>query len=71
MRGFAILLALVLAVSVLGGCKAWDMSDPLHPQHGNYNSLSGCEPCVRCNSCCECNDCEPSCGPNLPKGPGY
>lgn len=71
MRGFAILFALVLAASAFGGCRAWDMSDPFHPGHGNRNSLSGCEPCVRCNSCCECNDCGPVCGPNTPKGPGY
>lgn len=71
MRGFAILFALFLAASAFGGCRAWDMSDPFHPQHGNRNSLDGCEPCERCNSCCECNDCGPVCGPNTPKGPGY
>ena len=72
MRGFAILFALVLATAAFGGCKAWDFSDPFHPQHGNRNSLDGCEPCVRCNDCCPCDQgCTPRCDNSQHPGPGY
>ncbi len=72
MRRFAILFALALGAAALGGCKAWDLSDPLHPRHGNRHSVDGCEPCVRCDDCCPCDTgCTSGCANGQPAGPGY
>jgi hypothetical protein len=67
MRRIAILLALVLGLTLLGGCRAWDFSDPFHPVQGNRNTLDGCTPCAR--PCCP-SDCDFGCG-NTGEGPGY
>ena len=67
MRRIAILLALGLGVVLLGGCRAWDFSDPFHPAHGNRNTLDGCEPCAE--TCCP-PACTIGCG-DTGAGPGY